>query len=84
MSLDKRIKGMAEARVTRLIEDAGRALEPICKNYGLHMNDVARLMSQHKTKTTHAAIVKQFSDAIAQRMLESAMSTDEIRDDIEG
>jgi hypothetical protein len=71
MSLDKQIREMATERMLDVISKADAALSPICREYGVDMSDIGRLISTHKTKTTEAKVVRDFAEDISAQMLKS-------------
>lgn len=78
MSLDKQIKDMAAKKVDALIDEASRAVANVIHTTPLLVPDVARLVSEHKTKTTYDKCVKAFADHISEDMLASlGKETDE-------
>lgn len=76
MSLDAKIKEMAQEKLKFVLEQGNAVLESLAKEYGLETKDVARLLSGHKTKTTEAKVVKDLSDIIATRMMNSLGGND--------
>ena len=75
MSLDAKIKEMAQEKFQRMLEEAQLAVESVAGNYSLYAADVARLISMHKSKTTEQRVIKMLSDRIAQQMLASLEQT---------
>ncbi len=71
MSLDKQIREMATDRMNEVVSKADSALLPICREYGVDMSDLGRLISTHKTKTTEAKVVRGFAEDISAQMLKS-------------
>ena len=71
MSLDKRIKEIAEGRVDALVDQASRILAKAVGDSPMSVPDVARLISEHKTKTTRDRCVKAVADQISKEMLSS-------------
>lgn len=81
MSLDKQIKEMASVKVDDVVEAAYKAVEKVVKGTGLKTNDVARLVSGHKTKSTFDASVKVVAEKISADMMASLGNKEPGKDD---
>lgn len=71
MSLDKQIKEMAEAQLTALVTETARAVTKVIKDSEVSTPDMARLVSEHKTKSTFDKCVKQLAAKISKDMMAS-------------
>ena len=74
MSLDKQIKEMATNQLNDICTRAEEAVNRVVQGTPLGAEDVARIVSGHKTQTTFASCVKKLETRIGQSML-SAMET---------
>lgn len=71
MSLDAKIKELATAKLRDLKTEAIVALGDVESEFGVTAEDIGRIVSGHKTKTTEAKLIKQFSEEIGEAMLAS-------------
>lgn len=71
MNLDKQIKEMAKNQVDTIIDAGARALAQSVGSAPLSVPDVARLVSEHKTKSTYDKCVKIVADSISVEMLKT-------------
>lgn len=67
MSLDTRIRDLAEKKLLLVLEQGQVVLDSLANEYGLETKDIARLLSMHKTKTTHTKVIKQLSSIVSER-----------------
>jgi len=71
MSLDARIKEMANTQVDMIVEEAYKAVEKVVSGTACKTHDIARLVSGHKTKSTRDAAVKAVAEQLGEAMLKS-------------
>lgn len=77
MSLDKQIKEVATGQVDALVADAAKALAKVVKDAEISVPDLARLVSEHKTKSTHDKCVKAVAEKISKDMLATMSGSDD-------
>lgn len=68
--LDAKIKEIANNRLTSIVNDASKALDDL-ELGPLSVQDVARLISDHKTKATRAKCAKLLIEDITKEMVDN-------------
>jgi hypothetical protein len=71
MSLDKQIKALAETELVNLMDAGSKALNKVCQGSPIGVGQLARLVSDHKPKSTRDACVKILSEKIGKNALAS-------------